>query len=45
MEQLTPHTESIESSPHYWKLIRELEKLTDIPVLLNTPFNIQEPVV
>jgi carbamoyltransferase len=34
-----------ESSPLYWQLIHEFEKLTGVPVLLNTSFNDNEPVV
>ena len=29
----------------YWKLIKEFEKLTGVPVLLNTSFNENEPIV
>jgi carbamoyltransferase len=29
----------------YWNLINEFKKLTGIPVLLNTSFNVQEPIV
>jgi carbamoyltransferase len=32
-------------NPLYWKLIREFESLTGIPVLLNTSFNENEPIV
>lgn len=32
-------------NPRYWKLINEFRKLTGIPMLLNTSFNIQEPIV
>ena len=28
-----------------WFLIREFKKLTGIPMLLNTSFNVQEPIV
>ena len=39
-------TVSYESNPLYWNLIREFEKLTDIPILLNTSFNNNaEPIV
>jgi carbamoyltransferase len=31
--------------PRYWKLIKEFERLTGVPVLLNTSFNVQEPIV
>jgi carbamoyltransferase len=33
------------ANPRYWALIREFEKLTGVPVLLNTSFNVQEPIV
>jgi carbamoyltransferase len=32
-------------NPRYWNLINEFRKLTGIPLLLNTSFNIQEPIV
>ena len=32
-------------NPRYWDLINEFKKLTGIPVLLNTSFNVQEPIV
>jgi len=32
-------------NPRYWNLINEFRKLTGIPMLLNTSFNIQEPIV
>lgn len=32
-------------NPRYWSLINEFRKLTGIPLLLNTSFNIQEPIV
>lgn len=34
-----------EENPLYWKLIKEFENLTGVPVLLNTSFNENEPVV
>lgn len=34
-----------EQNPRYWKLIKEFEDLTGVPVLLNTSFNENEPVV
>ena len=34
-----------ETNPRYWQLIHEFEKLTGVPVLLNTSFNDNEPVV
>ncbi len=32
-------------NPRYWRLINEFKKLTGIPMLLNTSFNVQEPIV
>jgi carbamoyltransferase len=40
-----PQTVSREEEPLYWALIREFEKETGVPALLNTSFNIQEPIV
>ncbi|MBD0371751.1 MAG: carbamoyltransferase [Pyrinomonadaceae bacterium] len=40
-----PQTVSRKTNPRYWQLISEFEKLTGIPMLLNTSFNIQEPIV
>ena len=40
-----PQTVSKDINPIYWSLIKEFEKLTNVPVLLNTSFNVQEPVV
>jgi carbamoyltransferase len=40
-----PQTVSRRTNPRYWRLIREFELLTGVPVLLNTSFNIQEPIV
>ena len=40
-----PQTVNRDLNPRYWKLIREFEKLTGVPLLLNTSFNIQEPIV
>lgn len=34
-----------EVNPRYWRLIKEFEQLTGVPVLLNTSFNVQEPIV
>ena len=39
------HTVSRESNELYWNLLNEFEKITGIGVLLNTSFNIQEPIV
>jgi carbamoyltransferase len=33
------------TNPRYWALIREFERKTGVPVLLNTSFNVQEPIV
>ncbi|MEP9411384.1 MAG: carbamoyltransferase [Candidatus Brocadia sp.] len=40
-----PQTVSKEANPLYWELIRAFETRTGIPVLLNTSFNVQEPIV
>lgn len=40
-----PQTVSRETNPRYWQLIREFEKISGVPMLLNTSFNIQEPIV
>ena len=34
-----------EDNPRYWALIKEFEVITGIPVLLNTSFNENEPMV
>ncbi|MHB2019577.1 MAG: carbamoyltransferase family protein [Candidatus Xenobia bacterium] len=38
-------TVSYDSNPLYWKLLRAFEKQTGVPVLLNTSFNDNEPIV
>lgn len=38
-------TVSRETNPRYWTLIKAFEKLTGVPVLLNTSFNENEPIV
>jgi carbamoyltransferase len=38
-------TVSRDSNPRYWELIRAFERLTGVPVLLNTSFNENEPIV
>ncbi|MBI2361698.1 MAG: carbamoyltransferase [Deltaproteobacteria bacterium] len=38
-------TVSRDASPRYWELIKEFETLTGVPVLLNTSFNENEPIV
>jgi carbamoyltransferase len=32
-------------SPRYYRLIREFDRLTGVPVVLNTSFNENEPIV
>jgi len=39
------HTVSRASNPRYWELIAEFEKIKGVPVLLNTSFNENEPIV
>jgi carbamoyltransferase len=36
---------SRESNSRYWALIRAFDELTGVPVLLNTSFNENEPIV
>ncbi len=40
-----PQTVERSLNPRYWQLLDEFEQLTGVPVLLNTSFNIQEPIV
>lgn len=40
-----PQMVNKDTNPRYWKLINEFKKLTGIPMLLNTSFNVQEPIV
>lgn len=40
-----PQTVSKKTNPRYWNLIEEFRKLTGVPILLNTSFNVQEPIV
>ncbi|MCC6452745.1 MAG: carbamoyltransferase [Acidobacteria bacterium] len=40
-----PQMVNREVNPRYWNLINEFKKLTGIPMLLNTSFNVQEPIV
>ncbi|HEX2042914.1 MAG TPA: carbamoyltransferase C-terminal domain-containing protein [Acidimicrobiales bacterium] len=40
-----PQTVSRTANPRYWRLLREFERITGVPVLLNTSFNVQEPIV
>lgn len=37
-----PHVVKKNVNPSYYKIIEEYEKLTDIPVILNTSFNLHE---
>lgn len=39
------HSVNKKNNPKYWQLIYEFEKLTGVPVLLNTSFNENEPIV
>jgi carbamoyltransferase len=34
-----------EDNPLYWQLIKEVENITGVPVVLNTSFNENEPIV
>jgi carbamoyltransferase len=36
---------SARTNPTYYALIKEFEKITGVPVLLNTSFNENEPIV
>ncbi|MFN0279634.1 MAG: carbamoyltransferase [Pyrinomonadaceae bacterium] len=40
-----PQMVSREANPRYWNLINEFKMITGIPLLLNTSFNVQEPIV
>jgi carbamoyltransferase len=40
-----PQTVSRKTNPRYWQLLNEFGRLTGVPILLNTSFNIQEPIV
>ncbi len=40
-----PQTVSRRTNPRYWQLIRAFSEITGVPVLLNTSFNVQEPIV
>ncbi|MBL4850616.1 MAG: carbamoyltransferase [Planctomycetes bacterium] len=40
-----PQTVAREVNPRYWELLDRFEALTGVPLLLNTSFNIQEPIV
>lgn len=39
------HTVSKKVNPRYWDLINEFEKIKGVPMLLNTSFNENEPIV
>jgi carbamoyltransferase len=43
----TGRVQSVEPNvlPRYWRLISEFDKLTGVPILLNTSFNENEPIV
>jgi carbamoyltransferase len=38
-------TVSRRTNPRYWRLIHEFEQLTGVPIVLNTSFNENEPIV
>ena len=38
-------TVSKDSNPRYWNLINEFNNITGVPVILNTSFNENEPIV
>ena len=38
-------TVSHDTNPRYYKLIENFHELTDVPILLNTSFNENEPIV
>ena len=40
-----PQTVNKEINPKYWKLIKEFENITGVPVVLNTSFNCREPII
>lgn len=40
-----PQTVSKTTNPRYWKLIKEFADRTGVPLLLNTSYNVQEPIV
>jgi carbamoyltransferase len=40
-----PQMVSRKTNPRYWQLIDEFRKISGIPMLLNTSFNVQEPIV
>jgi carbamoyltransferase len=40
-----PQTVERDTNPRYWSLIRAFEAITGVPMVLNTSFNVQEPIV
>jgi carbamoyltransferase len=40
-----PQSVGRSTNPVYWGLIKEFEKITGVPVVLNTSFNENEPIV
>jgi carbamoyltransferase len=34
-----------QANPRYWQVIKEFENITGVPVILNTSFNENEPIV
>ena len=38
-------TVSQDSNPRYWNLINEFKNITGVPIILNTSFNENEPIV
>ncbi len=40
-----PQTVRQQDNPRYWQLIEEFRKITGVPVVLNTSFNENEPIV
>ena len=40
-----PQTVSRKTNRRYWELITEFKRITGVPLLLNTSFNVQEPIV
>lgn len=40
-----PQTVSKKTNPYFWKLINYFKEITGVPVVLNTSFNVREPIV
>jgi carbamoyltransferase len=40
-----PQTVNKATNPRFWQVIKEFERITGVPVLLNTSFNVQEPII